>query len=89
MIRNPHHIPARKVIAVIKIIATTMTSTTAPNHAGKLLINAISVSSMCIFPFSYAPTGTIVTIALGTAGLVYGVLLAANASILMFALGLA
>ena len=40
--------PARKVIAVIKIMATTITSTTAPNQVGNVFINAINVSSIFI-----------------------------------------
>ena len=77
IIRNPHHIPARKVTAVMNMIATINTSATAPNQVGKLFIKAINVSNIFI---PYAPTGTTVTIALGIAGLVYGVVIFANAS---------
>jgi hypothetical protein len=65
MMRNPHHIPARNVTAVMNMMATTNTSATAPNQVGNDLIKAINVSNMFIFP--YAPTGTTVTITLGIA----------------------
>jgi hypothetical protein len=52
IILNPHHIPARKVMQVKKIMATTMTSTTAPSQLGNVFMNAVSVSSIDIFPFS-------------------------------------
>lgn len=66
------------------MMATTNTSATAPSQVGNDLIKAINVSNMFIFP--YAPTGTTVTIALGIAGLVYGVVIFANASNDMLAL---
>ncbi len=76
--------PARNVTDVKKTIATTMTSATVASHAGSVLINANNDSN--IFIFLYAPTGTTVTIALGTAGLLYGVVIAPNDSNDMLAL---
>ena len=84
MMRSPHHIPARNVTAVMNMMATTNTSATAPSQVGNDFIKVINVSNILIFP--YAPIGTTVTIALGTAGLLYGVVIAGNVSNDMLAL---